>query len=305
MSKKLPGILLRSPLSEFGAHVFYVDRGLRHWVRDGTWIEAHGFSWPDDVTDVSAEIIYSYRHAGSAPLSVLADLGKNGMVSLNLREVSASGLYGTGIEFGAGAMPFPVPLDCNVLFADAFSYAALSSELYPGQTAHNLIRPDFVTDIQTLRGIADDSLDFVIACHVIEHTTNPIAAILACHRALKPGGKLVLVVPDMERTFDREREVTTLAHLLEDYEAPSFTRDRTHYEEFYTKAFKIPQDHNFPEYVNRQHAEGFSIHFHTWTFESFSELVRHVTKTANWSDVWSHPTSAGDENIEFYFVLTK
>lgn len=305
MSKSLPGILLRSPLSEFGDRVFYVDRGLRHWVRDAAWLAANGFSWPEDVTDVSPELLYSFRNAGSAPLRTIADTGKSGLGSLDLREISAYGLHGTGIEFGAGAMPFPVPLDCNVLFADAFSYAALSSELYPGQTAHNLIRPDYVTDIQTLQGIADNSLDFIVACHVIEHTTNPIAAILACHRALKPGGKLVLVVPDMERTFDRERQVTTLAHLLEDYKEPSFSRDRAHYEEFYTKAFKIPDGQDFSEYVTRQHADGFSIHFHAWTYDSFSDLAQHVTSVVDWSGVWSHPTLAGDENIEFYFVMTK
>lgn len=222
-----------------------------------------------------------------------------------MRDISASGLHGTGIEFGAGAMPFPVPLSCNVLFADAFSYAALSSELYPGQTAHNLIQPDYVTDIQTLQGIADNTLDFIVACHVIEHTTNPISAILACHRALKSGGKLVLVVPDMERTFDRERQVTTLAHLLEDYEEPSSRRDRAHYEEFYTKAFKIPDGQDFSEYVARQHAEGFSIHFHAWTYDAFLQLIEHVNSMVGWSGTWSHPTLPGDENIEFYFVLTK
>ena len=38
MKKSLPGLLLRSPTSEFGDKVFYVDRGRRHWVRDGARI---------------------------------------------------------------------------------------------------------------------------------------------------------------------------------------------------------------------------------------------------------------------------
>jgi 2-polyprenyl-3-methyl-5-hydroxy-6-metoxy-1,4-benzoquinol methylase len=122
--------------------------------------------------------------------------------------------------------------------------------MYSGQTTHDLIRLDYVTDIRTLAGVSDASLDFIVACHVIEHTNNPIGAIDSCYRALKPGGSLVLVVPDMNKTFDSKRELASLAHFIEDCQNSSLERDRGYYEEFYTKAFEMPAGSNLLEYVS-------------------------------------------------------
>jgi predicted SAM-dependent methyltransferase len=305
MEKSRPGVLLRSQASEFGDKVYYVDRGRRHWVRDGEWLKRNGFNWSTDVVDVAPEILYCFLNGGIAPINSSSDLGKPNLSSVDVREIAACNLRGTGMEFGAGASPFPVPLHCNVLYADAFSYESLQAGMYPGQTAHDLIRPDYVTDIQTLAGVSDASLDFIVACHVIEHTNNPIGAIDSCYRALKPGGSLVLVVPDMNKTFDSKRELTSLAHLIEDYQNPSLERDRAHYEEFYSKAFEMPAGSNLLEYVSQKQAEGGDLHYHTWTYETFGELVEWCARSKAWTVSFSHPTLQGPDNIEFYFVLKK
>lgn len=305
MKKLLPGLLLRSPTSEFGDKVFYVDRGHRHWVRDGEWLKRNKFNWFTDVDDVKPEILYCFLNGGIAPIHDRSDLEKENLSSVDVREIAASCLHGTGVEFGAGASPFPVPIECNVRFADAFSYESLKAVMYPGQQAHDLIRPDYVTDIKTLAGIPDASLDFIVACHVIEHTNNPIAAIDSCYRALKPGGSLVLVVPDMTKTFDSKRALTTLAHLIEDYETPSRERDREHYEEFYSKAFEIPAGSNLLEYASQKQTEGGDIHYHTFTYESFQKIVEWCAQKQGWAVEFAHPTLSRPDNIEFYFVLTK
>lgn len=305
MKKILPGQLLRSQASEFGDRVYYVDKGRRYWVRDGEWLKRNGFDWSTDVIDVQPEILYCFLNGGIAPIYNRLDLGKPNLSSVDLREIAAGNLHGTGVEFGAGASPFPVPLGCNVRFADPFSYESLMAVIYPGQQAYDLIRPDYVTDIKTLAGIPDASLDFIVACHVIEHTNNPIAAIKSCYRALKPGGSLVLVVPDMTKTFDSKRNLTTLEHLVEDYANPSHERDLEHYEEFYTQAFEIPSDANIKDYAAQKKNEGGDLHYHAWTFESFRELVDLQVKEEGWTIDFSHPTLNGSDNIEFYFVLTK
>ncbi len=303
----LPGLLMRSLDSEFGERVFYVENGKRHWVRDGEWMTRHGFVFPDDVVDVTPNQLIHLANGSPAPVRVAADLdvlGKN-LGSLDLREIAAASLRGIGIEFGPGASPFPVPLECHPLYADMYSYQALRSHLYPGQTAHQVVRPDFVTDLQTLSGIADESLDFVVACHVIEHTVSPITAFAACHRALRPGGSMVLVVPDFEKTFDRSRELTPLQHFIDDHVAPSRERDHGHFLEFYTRVFPPSDPADIPALAEKKHAEDFSIHYHCWNHDSFADMVAWINRDGAWSSVWSHPTLPGPENIEFYFVLTK
>lgn len=52
--------------------------------------------------------------------------------------------------------------------------------------------------------IAPESVDVVICHHVLEHVPQPLDALIAMRRALKPGGLLLLVVPhERERRLNR------------------------------------------------------------------------------------------------------
>ena len=51
-------------------------------------------------------------------------------------------------------------------------------------------------DAQDLTGVAEDSLDFVHSSHCLEHLRDPAIGLAAWFAALKPGGFLVITVPD-------------------------------------------------------------------------------------------------------------
>ena len=72
-------------------------------------------------------------------------------------------------------------------------------------------------DAQTMQGIPQGSLDFVISAHVIEHLFDPLRAIESALQVLRPGGTLLLVAPEMTRTWDRARPPTPLGHVIADY----------------------------------------------------------------------------------------
>ena len=91
---------------------------------------------------------------------------------------------------------------------------------------------DIVDDGERLETIGDLTQDFVIANHFIEHSQNPIGAIENMLRVLKHGGILYLAVPDKRYTFDIDRPVTTIEHLLQDYEQGPQWSKRQHFEEW-------------------------------------------------------------------------
>jgi SAM-dependent methyltransferase len=66
--------------------------------------------------------------------------------------------------------------------------------------------------------LEDNSVDFVISSHVIEHFPDPIKALREWYRVVKPGGYLYIIAPHKERTFDKERPRSTLAELIDRHE---------------------------------------------------------------------------------------
>lgn len=96
---------------------------------------------------------------------------------------------------------------------------------------HNKTGYQYIKEAADLTGIADASYDFVLSCHSLEHVANPLKALDEWKRVLKPGGELVLVLPDKRNTFDINRPYTTLQHLVQDYERNVDETDNTHFEE--------------------------------------------------------------------------
>jgi SAM-dependent methyltransferase len=82
-----------------------------------------------------------------------------------------------------------------------------------------------------LNGLADESFDFVVSSHCLEHLANPLGALQEWHRVTRTGGCLVVILPDPTRTFDHRRSVTTLDHLRMDRARGTSEEDRTHFAE--------------------------------------------------------------------------
>lgn len=86
----------------------------------------------------------------------------------------------------------------------------------------------YIVEATAMECIPSTSYDFVLSSHVLEHTANPILALSEWVRLLKDQGTLVLLLPHREGTFDHRRPVTTLRHLIEDFDAGMTEDDLTH-----------------------------------------------------------------------------
>src|SRR5689334_10708600 len=176
--------------------------GRRHLVREAAWLTENGFTWPDDVRQVPPEVLDAFQVGRPAARWRSESEWHNPPRTdvLEMREIAVSRLRGSGVEIGAGANPMPVPLECTIRYVDVCDINQLLQSSYDGQDPHEFVLPDLKAPFEDLSVIPDENLDFVVACHVIEHTRDPIGAIIGAWRKLSPGGSIVLVVPEMSRT---------------------------------------------------------------------------------------------------------
>jgi SAM-dependent methyltransferase len=182
-------------------------------------------------------------------------------------------IRGSGIEFGALHFPLRVPADATVTYAD-FEPVERIKELFGVATA---TAPHIVSDLETMRGIGPESQDFVIANHVLEHVEDPLRALRAVSRALRPQGIAYMALPDKRFTFDKDRETTSLEHLLRDHaEGPDWSL-ASHYEEWVRVVDGMTGD-AYREKVELMLKTRANIHFHVWDFAAMLELFAHVER---------------------------
>jgi SAM-dependent methyltransferase len=89
----------------------------------------------------------------------------------------------------------------------------------------------YLTEATDLSGIDSSKYDFVLSSHMLEHTANPLLAIYEWIRVLKDDGIFVILVPHKDATFDHRRPITTLEHIVEDYNCNVKEDDLTHLSE--------------------------------------------------------------------------
>jgi SAM-dependent methyltransferase len=67
----------------------------------------------------------------------------------------------------------------------------------------------------------DNTFDFVVASHVLEHFYDPIATLQEWLRVVKPYGLVFVIFPHKDRTFDKDKPRTQLSELLDRHHLPS------------------------------------------------------------------------------------
>lgn len=89
----------------------------------------------------------------------------------------------------------------------------------------------YIKEATDLTGVSNNSYDFVLSSHSLEHVANPLKALEEWKRVLKNNGELILILPDKRNTFDINRPYTSLAHLQDDYSKGTTEEDSTHFQE--------------------------------------------------------------------------
>ena len=136
----------------------------------------------------------------------------------------------------------------------------------------------------------DESLDYVLSSHVIEHCFDPIKALEEWLRVVKKGGYLFIIVPHKERTFDRNRDITPLDELINRHNGILTIHDYAYMQtkEANNRGYgaenqQVILDTPHLLIANQEILEGWTRfeqddhhHWSAWTTKPFLELCRHL-----------------------------
>lgn len=170
---------------------------------------------------------------------------------------------GRGLEIGVGARTI-APVS-RTLLADGYEshgvHRSIAQVYFPASAIP----------------FAEATFDFILSEHTLEHIGNVLRALKEWIRVLKPGGHLILFLPHKDRTNDRLRSRTTLAHLIEDFENNVPDDDPAHVEEWIenvTRAGGIPE--HYRHIPKSELARTGSIHHHVWVAEDIKEVLEYL-----------------------------
>lgn len=79
-----------------------------------------------------------------------------------------------------------------------------AAAIHAGEVAEKVIVGD-LEQPETLRSLADEQFDVVLAGDVLEHLRDPLVPLRACRRLLKQGGELVVSIPNVAHADVRVR----------------------------------------------------------------------------------------------------
>ena len=114
------------------------------------------------------------------------------------------------------------------------SITAWEGEIRSGPTFNyfkNRVGNQYILEATNLSTIESSKYDFLLSSNCLEHSANPIKAIIEWRRIMKPAAFFVLVLPNKKNNFDHRRPTTTFDHILNDYTNNINEGDLTHLKE--------------------------------------------------------------------------
>lgn len=192
---------------------------------------------------------------------------------------------GHGLEVGGPSLffqhSFPVYRTAaridGMNFADNTMWEGSIREGQPFVCGPKKLGTQFLGEATNLSRFSDNSFDFVLSCHSLEHSANPLKALAEWQRVVRVGGHVILVLPNKSATFDHRRPTTKMSHLLEDFHSDVGEDDLTHLSEI-LELHDLTRDRaagNAVAFAERSHQNFLNrgLHHHVFDLELLRELL--------------------------------
>lgn len=187
-------------------------------------------------------------------------------------------IVGQGIEIGAQGSPLQVDRNkTTVTYVDRISNEQTTT--LHNLSAQELTSINILAEADNLDMFRNESLDFVIANHLLEHIPNPVAAIEEWLRILRNNGVLYLSLPNYCcNEYDFQRRPASLDHIIDDFQNKKKDKKEEHWKEFVEIVEGFPRDSlDFSKCLHEQYRlKDNRIHMHVFNKELIDDIIEYI-----------------------------
>lgn len=137
----------------------------------------------------------------------------------------------------------------------------------------------YINEATDLSSIPTNKYDFLISSNCLEHIANPLKAVKEWIRVVKPGGVILILVPNPKKTFDHKRVVTSFEHLIDDFEKNIDETDLTHLDEILKLHDRRMDSHSgtAEQFKNRSlnNFQNRCLHHHIFDYDLLGKIFKY------------------------------
>lgn len=204
----------------------------------------------------------------------------------------------SGIEIGgpsATRFKFILPIYESISHLDGVNFS--TSTMWEGKNSedskYNYWREkcgrQYIAEATDLSILDTNRYDFVVSSNCLEHVANPLKAFTEWLRVIKPGGYMLLILPNKTCNFDHKRPVTSFDHILKDFENEITEYDLTHMDEILRlhDLSKDPLAVNFNNFKARclDNFQNRGMHHHVFDIQLIERIFDYLNIRLEQSDI--------------------
>ncbi len=201
-------------------------------VRGTSTIAATAYELTNDATFEIAipSTLNNIPEKDSVDLEIsISNTGREGILFIDHeimnRAKLVSGCTGVGVEIGPGTNPQIRPsADTDVIYVEQSSPEQWSELYIRGKEVDKSLWSNYRIGEAHQLPVEDGTLDFIFCSHVFEHLANPLGHLEYWKSKLRPGGKVVAVLPAVTGCKDYVFQPCAIQELLAEHAA---RRNRT------------------------------------------------------------------------------
>jgi SAM-dependent methyltransferase len=192
-------------------------------------------------------------------------------------------LSGVGIEVGALSNPLFLPKAEKVFYADIVDEATLKSDLENlGFFGYNSRKFVSITYFISLNGvsfpdIADNTFDFVVSSHSLEHSSNPICNLVDYIRVVRVGGLVYTRIPNKDFTYDKNRSSTDPQKLIQKFVNKQFGFELGEFIEMVSNSLnEVYFDYNQEDIYSQYVKQNGHHHIYVYDLNNIIKLIDYI-----------------------------